>query len=65
MPTDHQFSHDATFILLYMEIFIYYISICIDMNLFLFKAFGEETKFSILRSLLDGELCACEIPSRI
>ncbi|GIU68782.1 MAG: hypothetical protein KatS3mg002_0018 [Candidatus Woesearchaeota archaeon] len=32
---------------------------------FLFKAMGEETKALILKTLLDGELCACEIPSRI
>ena len=35
------------------------------MNDFLFKALGEETKFLILKSLLNGELCACEIPSKI
>lgn len=29
---------------------------------FLFKAMGEKTKASILKTLLDGELCACEIP---
>ncbi len=39
----------------------------IDMtsNLFLFKALGEETKHKILRTLLDGEICACEIPLKI
>jgi ArsR family transcriptional regulator len=31
----------------------------------LFKALGEETKFLILKELLKGELCACEIPSKI
>ena len=35
------------------------------MNDFLFKALGEETKFLILKLLLDGELCACEIPKKI
>jgi ArsR family transcriptional regulator, lead/cadmium/zinc/bismuth-responsive transcriptional repressor len=32
---------------------------------FLFKAMGEDTKFLILKLLLDGELCACKIPSKI
>jgi ArsR family transcriptional regulator, lead/cadmium/zinc/bismuth-responsive transcriptional repressor len=32
---------------------------------FLFKAMGEETKLLILKSLLKGEICACEIPSKI
>jgi len=35
------------------------------MSNFLFKALGEDTKFLILKLLLDGELCACNIPSRI
>lgn len=35
------------------------------MSDFLFKALGEDTKFLILKLLLDGELCACEIPSKI
>jgi ArsR family transcriptional regulator len=35
------------------------------MNNFLFKALGEETKFLILKLLLDGELCACNIPKQI
>jgi ArsR family transcriptional regulator, lead/cadmium/zinc/bismuth-responsive transcriptional repressor len=35
------------------------------MNDFLFKAMGEETKQLILKSLLKGEICACEIPSKI
>src|SRR3989344_3245117 len=34
-------------------------------SLLLFKALGEETKFRIIRILLDGEYCACEIPSLI
>ena len=34
-------------------------------NIYLFKALGEETKYSILKSLLKGELCACEIPRKI
>jgi ArsR family transcriptional regulator, lead/cadmium/zinc/bismuth-responsive transcriptional repressor len=35
------------------------------MSDFLFKAMGEDTKFLILKLLLDGELCACKIPSKI
>jgi ArsR family transcriptional regulator, lead/cadmium/zinc/bismuth-responsive transcriptional repressor len=35
------------------------------MSDFLFKAIGEDTKFLILKLLLDGELCACKIPSKI
>ncbi|MEK6947374.1 MAG: metalloregulator ArsR/SmtB family transcription factor [Nanoarchaeota archaeon] len=31
-------------------------------NLLLFKALGEETKFRIIKILLNGEYCACEIP---
>lgn len=31
----------------------------------LFTALGEETKFLILKLLSKGELCACEIPSKI
>ena len=34
-------------------------------NLYLFKALGEETKHTILKILLDGELCACKIPAQI
>ena len=34
-------------------------------DLYLFKALGEETKHKILKALLNGELCACEIPIRI
>jgi len=34
-------------------------------DLYLFKALGEETKHKILKSLLDGELCACRIPEII
>jgi ArsR family transcriptional regulator, lead/cadmium/zinc/bismuth-responsive transcriptional repressor len=34
-------------------------------NLYLFKALGEETKHKILKTLLDGELCACNIPQKI
>ncbi len=47
--------------------FINNISIYIDMknNLNLFKALGEETKNEILKTLIDGELCACEIPDKI
>ncbi len=31
----------------------------------LLKALGEETKYNIIRFLLTGERCACEIPSHI
>ena len=31
----------------------------------LFRAMGEETKFLILKTLLTGEMCACEIPTAI
>ena len=48
-----------------LENFIYDISIIIDMKDYLFKAMGEETKCLILKSLLNGEICACEIPSKI
>lgn len=34
-------------------------------DIYLFKALGEETKHKILKLLLKGELCACEIPSKI
>ncbi|MBI2108194.1 winged helix-turn-helix transcriptional regulator [Candidatus Woesearchaeota archaeon] len=34
-------------------------------TLLLFKALGEETKFRILEILINGEYCACEIPSLI
>jgi ArsR family transcriptional regulator, lead/cadmium/zinc/bismuth-responsive transcriptional repressor len=34
-------------------------------DILLFAALGEETKHRILRTLLDGERCACEIPRRI
>ena len=29
------------------------------------KVLGEETKYNIIKFLLSGELCACEIPSKI
>jgi DNA-binding transcriptional ArsR family regulator len=45
--------------------FIYHISIYIDMTDLLFKALGEETKYLILKILLDKEVCACKIPSKI
>ncbi|MFA6072909.1 MAG: metalloregulator ArsR/SmtB family transcription factor [Candidatus Woesearchaeota archaeon] len=35
------------------------------MSDFLFKAMGEETKYRILKCLLNNELCACEIPFKI
>ncbi len=31
----------------------------------LFKALGEETRFLIIKELLDKELCACKIPALI
>jgi len=34
-------------------------------DIYLFKALGEETKHKIMKALLRGELCACEIPMRI
>jgi ArsR family transcriptional regulator, lead/cadmium/zinc/bismuth-responsive transcriptional repressor len=34
-------------------------------DILVFKAMGEETKFLILKTLLEGEICACKIPSRI
>ena len=64
-PTDAISFFLAVFWGLFSAIFIYYISICIDMNNFLFRALGEDTKFLILKLLLDGELCACKIPAKI
>lgn len=34
-------------------------------NFKLFKALGEETRFNIIEVLLQGEICACEIPKLI
>ncbi len=34
-------------------------------NLKLFKALGEETRYKIIEVLLQGEICACEIPKLI
>jgi len=34
-------------------------------DIYLFKALGEETKYKILKVLLSGELCACNIPNKI
>jgi ArsR family transcriptional regulator, lead/cadmium/zinc/bismuth-responsive transcriptional repressor len=34
-------------------------------SILLFKALGEETKHRILRLLINGEICACKIPSII
>lgn len=46
-----------------------YISRYIDMgeeeNLQLFKALSEETRYKIIKVLLEGEKCACEIPDLI
>jgi len=47
--------------------FINNISISVDMNkdINLFKALGEETKHKILKVLIEGELCACDISKKI
>ena len=34
-------------------------------NINLFKALGEETRYRIIEVLLQGEVCACEIPKLI
>lgn len=34
-------------------------------NIILFKALGEESRYKIIRVLLGGERCACEIPKLI
>jgi ArsR family transcriptional regulator, lead/cadmium/zinc/bismuth-responsive transcriptional repressor len=34
-------------------------------NLRIFKALSEETRYKIIKVLLEGEKCACEIPNRI
>ncbi len=34
-------------------------------NLKIFKALSEETRYKIIKVLLDGEKCACEIPDLI
>jgi len=34
-------------------------------NVQLFKALSEETRYKIVKVLLDGERCACEIPDLI
>ena len=34
-------------------------------NIQIFKALGEQTRYNIIECLLDGERCACEIPSII
>ena len=31
----------------------------------LFKALGDRTRFNIVSILIDGELCACEIPKLV
>jgi ArsR family transcriptional regulator len=36
-----------------------------DKNINLFKALGEETRYKIIEVLLQGEICACEIPKLI
>jgi len=36
-----------------------------ELDLYLFKALGEETKHRILKALLEDELCACKIPGKI
>ncbi|MBS3109330.1 winged helix-turn-helix transcriptional regulator [Candidatus Woesearchaeota archaeon] len=42
-------------------------SIDVDMKekLTIFRALGEETKFRILKALIHGEKCACELPEII
>ncbi len=43
-----------------------YISIRIDMkNSHLFKALADETKYKILKTLIDKEVCVCEIQRRV
>jgi len=34
-------------------------------NVLLFKALSEETRYKIIKVLLEGERCACEIPDLI
>ncbi len=34
-------------------------------NIIIFKALGEETRYKIIKALLKGEKCACEIPKLI
>ena len=34
-------------------------------NVLLFKALSEETRYKIIKVLLEGEHCACEIPDLI
>jgi len=34
-------------------------------NVQLFKALSEETRYKIIKALLEGERCACEIPNLI
>ena len=34
-------------------------------NVQLFKALSEETRYKIIKVLLEGERCACEIPDLI
>ncbi len=45
------------------------VSLLIDMNMSerirIFKALGEETRYKIVKVLLSGERCACEIPALI
>ncbi|MBW6451596.1 MAG: metalloregulator ArsR/SmtB family transcription factor [DPANN group archaeon] len=36
-----------------------------DLALKIFKTLGEKTRFKIIETLLDKELCACEIPKII
>ncbi len=33
-----------------------------DSEIKLFKALGEETRYKIIKVLLEGEICACKIP---
>ena len=36
-----------------------------DENIQIFKALSEETRYKIIKVLLEGEKCACEIPDLI
>ena len=36
-----------------------------DENIQIFKALSEETRYKIIKVLLEGEKCACEIPELI
>ena len=51
-----------------MKMFKYDISISVDMSkedLKILKALSEETRYNIVKVLLNGEKCACELPGLI